>query len=99
VDSGDPTAEMAASSRFLSARRLDGRHILSAAGFALLDNRVAQIGEPAGQHQSSTVDIEASDARNTNGALLDSILLEAGAAGRSGNSSHRQSTIFPASRS
>jgi negative regulator of sigma E activity len=98
-DSGDPTAEGGVSSRFLSTQRSDDRQVLSAAGFVVPSDRVARINRPVGQGQSSTIDIEASDARITNGALFDRILLEAGVAGRFASPSHRQSTILPGSRS
>jgi hypothetical protein len=98
-ESGYPNADISVSSRFLSAQRPDGRHILSAAGFELLDGRIAQLEGPAAQDHTSAIDIESNDARITNGALLDRILLESGAGGSSADPSHRQSTILPGSRS
>jgi hypothetical protein len=96
---GNPNADINVSSRFLSAQRLDGRRILSAAGFELLDGRVAQVVGSGPDDHTSAIDIELNDARNTNGALLDSILLKAGVGGSSADPSHRQSTILPGSRS
>jgi hypothetical protein len=97
--SGTSNADIDASSRFLSAQRPDGRRILSAAGFELLDGRIAQLEGPAVQNHTSAIDIESNDARITNGALLDSILLKVGVGGSSADPSHRQSTILPGSRS
>jgi hypothetical protein len=98
-ENGDPNAEISMSSRFVSAQRPVGGRILSAAGFELLDGRVAQIVGSSARDQTSAVDIESNDARITNGALLDSILLESGAGGHAASPSPRQSTILPGSRS
>jgi hypothetical protein len=97
--SGTSIADVDASSRFLLAQRPDGRRILSAAGFELLDGRIAQLEGPATQNHTSAIDIESNDTRITNGALLDSILLKVGVGGSSADPSHRQSTILPGSRS
>lgn len=97
-DSGGPTGDLSFSPRFAS-RGSDGRRILSAADFELLDDRFAQSETAAKYAAEAMNDIEASDARNRNGALLHSILNEAGAGGRTTRPSYRQGTDFPGSRS
>jgi hypothetical protein len=96
-DNGGPTVNLSDSPRFALIQRSDGQRILSAADIQLLDDRFAQ-SEPAAKYAAEAmVDIESSDARVRNGALLHSILNEAG--GRRTNPSRPHSTDFPGSRS
>jgi hypothetical protein len=96
-DNGGPAGNLSDSPRFALIQRSDGQRILSAADIQLLDDRFAR-SEPAAKYAAEAmVDIEASDARNRNGALLHSILNEAG--GRRINPSRPRSTDFPGSRS
>ena len=96
-DNGGPTGNLSDSPRFALIQRSDGQRILSAADIELLGDRFAQ-SEPAAKYAAEAMDdIGSSDARIRNGALLHSILNEAG--GRRANPSYRQGTDFPGSRS
>jgi hypothetical protein len=96
-DNGGPTGNLNDSPRLALIQRSDGQRILSAADIQLLDDRFTQ-SEPTEIYAAEAmVDIEASDARIRNGALLHSILNEAGS--RRTNPSRPHSTDFPGSRS
>lgn len=96
-DNGGPAGNLSDLPRFALIQRSDGQRILSAADIQLLDDRFAQSETAPKYAAEAMVDIESSDARIRNGALLHSILNEAG--GRRTNPSRPHSTDFPGSRS